>query len=160
MAHLRRRYPEVYSSAVATYQAPDRREIQIREGGGLSGGARVHSSIKLGAYAGTFTNISLAGMNKPSPNLTTFYLDTPLVGLTPDPLYYVPYPGCLGQPCGYPTIITVGGPSTVGFKRRPSPPPYSTHPRMYPPTGWSQPRRVMQPATGHDKTMGNLATRG
>ena len=60
LSHLRRRYPEVYSSAVATYQAPDRREIQIREGGGLSGGARVHSSIKLGAYAGTFTNISLA----------------------------------------------------------------------------------------------------
>ena len=146
MAHLRRRYPEVYSSAVATYHAPDRREIQIREGGGLSGGARVHSSIKLGAYAGTFTNISLAEMNNPIPNLTTFYLDTPLMGPTLDPLESVPSIGHLGQPSRYPPSSTGGGPQTGISNRCPATPPpsYNTHPRMNPPTGQAQPRRVMQ----------------
>ena len=106
LGHLRRRYPEVYGSAVATCQAPERREIQIGEGEGLSGGTSVHSSIKLGAYTGRFINLSLAGMNNPSPNLTTVYLDTPLVGPTPELLEYVPSPGRLGQPSGYPPIIT------------------------------------------------------
>ena len=36
-AHLRRRYPEVYGSAVATGRAPDLRELQVGEGGGLRG---------------------------------------------------------------------------------------------------------------------------
>ena len=82
----RRRYPEVYGSGVATGWAPERREIQIGEGEGLSGGTSVHSSIKLGAYANRFTNIILAGMNNPCTNLTTVYLDTSLVGPTPEPL--------------------------------------------------------------------------
>ena len=32
LVHLRRRYPEVYRSTVATCRAPERREIHIREG--------------------------------------------------------------------------------------------------------------------------------
>ena len=32
LAHLRRRFPEVYVSAMAPCQAPERREIQIGEG--------------------------------------------------------------------------------------------------------------------------------
>ena len=139
LAYLRRRYPEVYGSAVVTSLGPERREIQIREGEGLRGGTSVHISIKLGAYAGRFTNLSLVGMNKPSPNLTTVYLDTPIVGPTPEPLEYVP-----------------------SLKRLPPPPPPPniTHTRMYPPTGQAQPRRVMQPATGHEKTFEALTTRG
>ena len=152
LAHLRRLYPEMYGSAVVMCWALDRREIQIGEGEGLSGGTSVHSSIKLGAYACRFTNISLAGMNNSSPNLTTIYLDTPLVGPTPEPLEYVPSPGRLVQPRRYPPISTGGGPSTSGFKRRPPPlpTPYSIHPQIHPPTGQVQPRRDMQLATGHD----------
>ena len=122
LAYLRRRYTEVYGSAVVTSLGPERREIQIREGEGLRGGTSVHISIKLGAYTGRFTNLSLVGMNKPSPNLTTFYLDTPIVVPTPDPLEYVP-----------------------SLKRLPPPPPplHITHTRMHPPTGQAQPRRVM-----------------
>ena len=57
LAHLSRRYPDVYSSAVVMCRAPERREIQIREGEVLSGGnSSVHSSIKLGAYAGILAN--------------------------------------------------------------------------------------------------------
>ena len=140
----------------------ERREIQIGEGEGLTSGTSVHSTIKLGAYAGRFNNLSLAGMNNPSPNLTTAYLDTPIVGLPPKPLEYIPSPGRLGQPHGYPLISTGGGPSKGGFIRCPPnpPPPYSTHPRLHPPTGQAKPRRVMQPATVHAKTFGNLATRG
>ena len=33
LVHLRRRYPEVYGSAVATCQAPEHRAIHIGEGG-------------------------------------------------------------------------------------------------------------------------------
>ena len=47
---------------VATGWAPERRELQIREGGGLSGGTSVNINIKLGAYASRFTNPSLAGI--------------------------------------------------------------------------------------------------
>ena len=108
---------------MATCRSPDCREIQIREGGVLSGGTSLNSSIKLGADIVRFTNLILAGMNNPSPNLTTVYLDTPLVEPTPDPLEYVSLPGRLGQPCSYTPIITGGGPSTGGFKRRPPPPP-------------------------------------
>ena len=160
LAHLRRRYPEVYGSVVATCWEPELREIQIGETGGLISGNSVHSSIKIGVDAGRFTNLCLARMNNSIPNLTIVCLDTPLVGPTPDPLEYFHLPCYLGQSRGYPLISTGGGPSTGGFKRRPPPPSYSTPPRMHLPTGQAQPRRVMQPATGHDKTFGNLATRG
>ena len=118
-------------------RAPERREFTLREGKGLSGRSRVNGS-KLGAYAGRFNYINLAGMNKLALNLTTVYLDTPLVGPTPNLLEYAPLPGHLGQPSGYPPIGTGGGPHTGGSKMRPPPPPppYSTHPRMNPPTGW------------------------
>ena len=69
LEHLRRCYTEVYGSAVGTFRAPERREIQIGEGEGLSGGnSSVHISIKLGAYAGRLANLNPAGMNNPSPN--------------------------------------------------------------------------------------------
>ena len=130
LAHLRRRNPEVYGPAVATGWAPELKDLQIREGGGLSGGISVHSSIKLGAYAGRFINLSLAGINIPIPNLTTVYLNTPLVGPTLEPLEYVPFPDRICQPIGYPPISTGGGPSTGVSKRNPpfSPPTsqYST----------------------------------
>ena len=62
-----------------TSRAPERREIQMGEGEGLSGGnSSVHSSIKLGAYAGRLSNLNLAGINNPIPNLNTVYIDTPL----------------------------------------------------------------------------------
>ena len=128
-AHLRRLYPEVYGPAVPIGRVPARREFRIVEGGELSGENRINSS-KLGAYAGIFNHIKLAGMNKSSPNLTTVYLDTPLVGLTPEPLEYAPSTGRLGQPRGYLPIRTRVGPHTGGSKRRPPPPPrpYSTPP--------------------------------
>ena len=88
LAHLRRLYPEVYGPAVSMGRAPERREFHIGEGGKVSGGNSV-DSIKLGAYAGIFNHLNLSGMNNPSLNLTTVYLDTPLVGLTPYPLEYV-----------------------------------------------------------------------
>ena len=87
LAHFRRRYPEVYGSAVGTSWAPECRDILLKEGEGLSGGpSSVNSSIKLGAYAGILANLNLLGINNPSPNLTTVYLYTPLVGPTPEPL--------------------------------------------------------------------------
>ena len=104
LVHLRRLYPEVYGPAVAMGWAPERREIHIGEGEVLSSMTNVHSSIKLGAYIGIFNNLSLAGMNIPIPNVTTVYLDKPLVGPTPDPLEYFPLPGRLVQPSGYPPI--------------------------------------------------------
>ena len=61
--------------------------------------------MKVGGYAGRFTNLNLAGMNKPSPNLTTVYLDTPLVVPTPDLLEYVPSPDRLGHPSRYPRLV-------------------------------------------------------
>ena len=42
------------------------------------GNYSVHSSIKVGNYAGRLANINLVGINNPIPNLTTVYLDTPL----------------------------------------------------------------------------------
>ena len=161
LVHLRRRYPEVYGSAVGTSRAPECRKIQIGEGEVLSGGnSSIHINIKLGAYSGRLANLNLAGINNPSPNLTTVYVDTPLVGPTPEPLEYTPSSGHLGQPSGYPPTITG---AYIGASRRslpPPTPPYSTHPRMHPPTGRAQPRRVMKPATGHAKTFETLATRG
>ena len=107
LAHLRRRYLEVYGLGFDMAWEPECREIQIREGGGLSGSpSSINSSIKLGAYAGRLDNLNLAGITNPSPNLTTVYLDTPLVGPTPDPLVYVPSSVHLGQPSGYPPSST------------------------------------------------------
>ena len=60
-------------------------------------------------------------MNNPSPNLITVYLDTPLVGPTPEPLEHVPSPGRLGKPSGYSPTST--GSYISGFRRRPTPPP-------------------------------------
>ena len=103
LSHLKRQYLEVYVLGVDTAWAHECREIILREGEGLSGvPSSINSIIKLGAYAGRLDNLNLAGNINPRPNLTTVYLDTPLVGPTPDPLEYVPSPGRLGQPNGYP----------------------------------------------------------
>ena len=161
LAHLRRQYYEVYGSPEGTSRAHERRDIHIREGRGLShGNSSVLSGTKIGAYAGRLANINLSEINNPSPNLTTVYLDTPLVGPTPEPVKYVPSPGRLGQPSGYPPTST--GPSIGGFRSPPPPPlpPYHTHPQMNPPTGPSQPRRVLQPATGQAIVFETSATRG
>ena len=77
----------------------------MRGGGGGSGGTIVNSRMKVGTYAGRFTNLSLAGMNNPSPNLTIVYLDTLFVVPTPDLLEYVPSPDRRGQPIGYPHLV-------------------------------------------------------
>ena len=106
LAHLRRLYPEVCGRALFTGWAPQRREVHIGEGGGLSVGTSVNS-IKQGSYAGIFTNLNLAGMNNLSPNLTTLYLYTPRVGPTPEPLEYVPSPGPLCSLAGIPQIVVV-----------------------------------------------------
>ena len=71
-------------------RALERRETQIRAGEGISGTLSVTSSLNLGSYTGRLDNLNLAGMKNPSPNLTTMYLDTPLVVPTPEPLEYVP----------------------------------------------------------------------
>ena len=107
---------------VATYWESDIRELKIGEGGRFSCRTSVHSGINLGAYKCGFTNLRLAGMNKPIPNLTTVYLDAPLVGPTPEPLECASSPGYLENPSGYTPISTGGGPATGGFKMRPSPP--------------------------------------
>ena len=137
----------------------ERRDTIFGEGEGLSGGNSINSSIKLGDYAGRLTNLNLARINNPSPNLTTVYLNTPLVGPTPEPLEYVLSPGRLGQPSGYPPSST--GTYISGARRRlPTPPlPYNMHPRMHPPTCQAQPCRVLQ-ATGQEKISKILAPRG
>ena len=86
MAHLRRLYSEVYGTTVYLGQAPERREFPIGEGEGLRVGTSIINSSKLGAYTGRFNHLNLSVMNNPSSNLTTVYLDTPLVGPTLDPL--------------------------------------------------------------------------
>ena len=109
----------------------------------MSGGpSSVNNSIKVGAIAGRIANLHLAGINNPSPNLTTVYLDTPLVGPTLEPLEYVPSLGRLGQPIGYPPTSIQGKDSRQNPS--PPPPPYNTHPWMHPPTGQAQLRRVLQ----------------
>ena len=89
-----------------TDRAPEGGETPIGAGEGMSGGNSVTSSLNLGAYAGRLDHINLAGIKNPSPNLTAVYLDTPLVGPTPESLEYVPSPGRLGQPSGYPPSST------------------------------------------------------
>ena len=84
LAHLRRRYPEVYGLGDTLDRAPERMDTPIRAGDGISGSLSVTSSLNLGAYAGRLYNLNLAGINNPSPNLTNVYLDTPLVGPTPE----------------------------------------------------------------------------
>ena len=93
LSHLRRQYPEVYSLGFDAARAHERRGLVLGEVEVLSGGTSVNSSIKLVAYAGRLANLNLAGNINPSPNLTTVYLDTPLVGPTLEPLEYVPSPG-------------------------------------------------------------------
>ena len=82
LAHLRRQYPEVYGFGPVTDQVPERGKTPIGAGEGLSGGNSVTSSLNLGAYIGRLDNLNLAGINNPSHNLTTVYLDTPIVGPT------------------------------------------------------------------------------
>ena len=125
----------------------------------MSGGTSVNSSIKLGTYAGRLAYLNLAGIKNPIPNLTTVYLDNPLVGPTPEPLYYVPSPGRLRQPSRYPSSSTrtyIGG---ARIFPPPPPPSYSTHPRMLPSNGWVQPRRGMQ-ATDQEKNSNISVPRG
>ena len=112
LVHLRRRYPEVYGLGVDTAREPERRDTPTRAGEGITGTLSVTSSLNLGAYAGRLDNLNLAGINNPSPNLTTTYLDIPLVCPTPEPLEYVPSPGRLRQPSGYPPSST--GPQIDG----------------------------------------------
>ena len=136
--HLRRLYPVVCSSVVGTSQAPESREIHIGEREVFIGGnSSVHSSIKLGAYTAILDHLNLVGINNPSHNLTTVYLETPIVVPTQDPLEYAPLPGRLGKPSGY--LLTITGFYIGGSRRRPPnpppPPPYHTHPWMHPPTG-------------------------
>ena len=127
LLHLRRQYPEVYGLGVDTAWAHERRELIIGEGEGLSGGTSVSSSIKLGAYTGRLANLNLVGNIKTSPNVTAVYLDTPLVGPTPDPLEYAPLIVRLGQPRGYPLNSAGGRLYTGGSKIRPP------HPYPHPP---------------------------
>ena len=159
LAHLRIRYPEVYGLGLDTDQAHECRDTILGERDRFSGDSSVHSRLKLGTYAGRLANLNLSGNINPSPNLSTAYLDTPLVGPTPEPLQYIRSPGRLGQPSGYPPISTgtyIGG---ARIRPPPPPPPYNTHPRMNPPTGWAQPRRVLK-ATGPDKNSNVLVPRG
>ena len=140
-------------------RAPEHRETQIRAGERISSSLSVTISLNLGAYAGRLDNLNLAGIDNPSPNLTTMYLDTPLVGPTPEPLEYVPSPGRLGRPRGYPPSST--GPQSDIARRRPlpPPPPYNTHPRMRSSIGRMQLRRVVH-ATGLGENSKMLAPRG
>ena len=112
IVHLRRQYPEVYGLGGNTARAHEHRDSLIRAGEGMSGVNSANSSFKLVAYAGKLDHLNLAGINNPSPNLTTVYIDTPLVGPTPEPLEYVPSPGRLRQPRGYPPGST--GPYSGG----------------------------------------------
>ena len=89
-------------------------------------------------------------MNNPSPNLTTVYLDTPLVGPTPEPLEYVPSPVCLRKLVGIPLLVQEVAHTPVVPKGVPLPHLHRTvlaH-GCIPPTGQAQLRRVVQPATG------------
>ena len=160
LAHLRRRYPEVYGLGENTARAPDRREIQIRTGEEICGGnLSLNSSLNLGAYASRLDNINLVGINNHSPNLTTVYLDNPLVGPTLDPLEYVPSPGRLGQPSRYPPRTT--GPQSGSACRRPLTPPHpkKMHPRMHASTGQAKQHRVVH-ATVLGENSKRLAPRG
>ena len=127
LAHLRRQYPKVYGFGPVPAWAPERGETPIGAGEGLSGGnSIINSSLNLGAYSGRLDNLNLAGINNPIPNLTTVYLDTLLVGPTPEPLEYVPSLGRLGQPSRYTPSSTRT--SVRGACRRPPPPPPLTTP--------------------------------
>ena len=78
LAHLRKRYPEVYGLGDTLAWAPERRETQIRAGEGISdSNLSVTSNLNLVAYAGILDHLNLAGINNTSHNLTTAYLDTP-----------------------------------------------------------------------------------
>ena len=102
----------MYGPAVYLGRAPERREFPLGEGELLSGVTSVTRFSKLGAYAGIFKNISLASMDNPRPSLNNVYLDTPIMGLTPDTLECVPSRGHLGKPREYPLTRTGGFPHT------------------------------------------------
>ena len=112
----------------------------------IGGTSSVTSFSKLVAYAGRFNNLSpiIARMNNPSPSLTNVNLDAPLMGPATGPLYYVPSPVRLTQSHGYPPTRTGGVPhiGTSKIPPSPPPPPYRTNPRMHPPNGRAQHRRV------------------
>ena len=80
LSYLQRLYLEVYGPAVFLGWAPACREFPIvKDGEVLSGGnIIVNSFSKFGAYEGRSDNLipSIARMNKTSPSLTNFYLDT------------------------------------------------------------------------------------
>ena len=81
LVHLRRQYPEVYGLVVDTDWAYECRELLLGEGEVLSGGpSSVNISIKLGDFVCRLAHLNLAGINNPSRNLTTVYLDTPILG--------------------------------------------------------------------------------
>ena len=124
LSNIRRLYPEVYGPAVSLGGAPKIREFPTGEGGGLSGGTSVTSFSKLGAYAGRFNNLILVRTNNLIPSLTNEYLDTSLVGLTPELLEYVHLPDCLGYPHGYSLTRKGDIPDTSATK--PPPPPTTT----------------------------------
>ena len=87
------------------------------------------------------------------------YLDTPLVGPTPEPLDYVPSPGHLGRPSGYLPSSTGPRSDTACRRPQPPPPPYNTHPCMRASLGRAQPRRVVH-ATVLGENSKILAPRG
>ena len=72
--------------------------FRLERGGGLGGGTSVTIFSKLVAYARRFNTLSpsIESMNNPSSRLTNVYLNTHIVGPTPDPLDYVHLPGPLG----------------------------------------------------------------
>ena len=131
LSHLRRQYPEVYGFGPVTDWAPESGETPIGAGGELSGGnSSVNSSLNLGPYTGRLDNLNLAGISNPSPNLTTVYLDTSLVGPISEPLEYVPSPGRLGQTSWYPPSSTRTSVSGAHRCPPPPPPPPKTYPHM------------------------------
>ena len=128
-SHLRILNPEVCGPAFSLGWFSYCREFPIgEEGEGLSGGNySLNVFSKLGACADRFKNLSpsIARMNNHSPSLTNPYLDTPLVGPTPDPLEYIRLSGHLGQTHRYPLTRTGVFPQT-GASNPPALPPTST----------------------------------
>ena len=134
LLYLWRLYIDVYSPVDLLVWAPAHREFPLgKDGEGLRGGnLSINGFSKLGTYTGRLDIFSptIARMNNYSPSLTNFYLDTPPVGPTLEPLDYTPLPGRLGQPHRYPQTRTGDFPQTGASKDPPSPPP--PPPRTYP----------------------------
>ena len=126
LSNLRRLYPEVYGPETFLGKATERREFLLGEGEGFNDATSVTRFIKVDAYAGRFNNVSLETMNNHSPNLTNVYLDTPLVGLTPEPLDYIPSQVQIGQPHRYPLTRRGVVPHTSAPNTQTPPSPTST----------------------------------